>query len=130
MYTLVINIELNSDSSLLHNLSFHQSVVPVHVYATILVDVLSGTEIDLEIFFSQTLDICKSRLVATNQKTGEISETLFPKCEGSGLSTNVTNGTDGILFNNHYSITLELINGGGNIFIHKSLSKCPFVIIL
>ena len=52
MYTLVINIELNSDSSLLHYFSFRQSVVPVHVYATILVDVLSGTEMDVEIFFS------------------------------------------------------------------------------
>lgn len=48
MYTLVINMRV----IMWHNFSFHQSVVPVHVYATILVDVLSGTEMDVEIFFS------------------------------------------------------------------------------
>ena len=117
---------------LLHNFSFHQSVVPVHVYATILVDVISETEMDVEIYFS-VRNVCWSLihstiLVATNQKTGEISETLSPKREGSGLSINVTNGTDGILLNNHYSITLELINNAGKIDINGSLSKYTIVI--
>lgn len=90
-------------------------------------DVLSGTEMDVEIFIS-VRNVCWSLihsaiLIATNQKTREISETLSPKHEGSGLSINVTNGTDGILFNNHYSITLELINSAGKIDINGSLSK-------
>lgn len=67
-------------------------------------------------------------MVATNQKTGEVSEVLFPKHEGSGLSVKVTNSTGGILFNYHYNITLELMNGAGKIDINKNLSKYLFLI--
>jgi len=67
-------------------------------------------------------------LVATNQKTGGVSETLSPKHEGSGLSVEVTNGTDGVLFNYHYNITLKLMNGAGKIDINKNLSMYPFLI--
>lgn len=76
----------------------------------------------------QTLDICQSELVATNWKTGNVSAALFPKHEGSGLSVKVTNDTGGILFNYHYNITLELMNGAGKIDINKNLSKYPFLI--
>jgi len=67
-------------------------------------------------------------LVATNQKTKDVSETLFPKLEGSGLSVNVSNDTGGILFNYHYNITLELMNSAGKIGINGSLSKYTIVI--
>jgi len=102
------------------NGTFFEKLVDVN--ATVEVDVLSGTEMDVEISFSQTPDICESRLVATNRITGKVSEALFPKCEGSGLSVEVTNDTDGILFNYHYNITLELMNSAGKIDILKNLS--------
>ena len=68
-------------------------------------------------------------MVATNQKTDSEAE-LSPKHEGTSCSVNVTNGTDGVLFNYHYNATLVLMNSAGEDIIHKSLSKYPFVIIL
>ena len=66
-------------------------------------------------------------MVATNQKT---EAELSPKYDGTSFSVNVTNGTDGILFNYHYNATLVLMNSAGEDIIHESLSKYPFVIIL
>ena len=74
------------------------------------------------------LGICNARLLVPTKQTTEA--VLFPELEGSGLSVNVINDTDGILFNDRYNITLELMNNAGKVDISKHLSKHTFVITL